>query len=78
MFAQSKHEPKVKAVREIGKITEVKQSALRIILICGDHTFLSFFNLVMIGRNIRQIWQILLIGVEFQKNSFACQLTLTG
>ena len=53
-FAQCKHEPKVKAVRVNDHFTEVKQSALRIILRWVTIHFVSF-SLAMIGRNIRQI-----------------------
>ena len=48
-----KHEPTMKAVRVNGKITEVKQSALRLILrwvTISDSNILSFFSLAMIGK----------------------------
>ena len=54
--AQNKHEPTMRAVRVNGKITEVKQSALSLILrwvTIWDPNILSFFSLAMIGKNIR-------------------------
>ena len=67
--AQYKHEPTMKAVRVNGKITEVKQLALQLILrwvAIWDPNILAFFSLAMIGKNIRQI---LLISLIFGKNS---------
>ena len=54
------HEPTMRAVRVNVKITEVKQSALRIVLTwvtIWDPNILSFFSLAMISKNIRQIRQ---------------------
>ena len=54
--AQYKHESTMRLVRVNGKITEVKQSPLRIILrrvTIWDPNILSFFILAMIGKNIR-------------------------
>ena len=51
--AQHKHEPTMRAVRVNGKISEVKQSALRLILrwvTIWDPNILSFFSLAMIGK----------------------------
>ena len=60
----------MRAVRVNGKITEVKQSALGILLrwdTTWDPNILTFFTLAMIGKNIRQICQILLISLSFGK-----------
>ena len=66
--AQHKHEPTMRAVRVNGKITHVKQSALRIRWVTiWDPNILSFFSLAMIGKHIRQICQILLISLSFGK-----------
>ena len=68
--AQHKHEPTVRALRVNGKITEVKQSAVGLILrwvTIWDPNILSFFSLAMTGKNIRQIRQILLISLSFGK-----------
>ena len=54
-FAQYKHDPKVKAVRVNGQITEVKQPKTNLIL-----RWVTFFS----GRNISQI---VLIGWNFGK-----------
>ena len=54
--AQHRHEPKVKAMRVNGQITEVKQSMSRGSTGMGDHLF--FFSLAMIGRNIKQIRKV--------------------
>ena len=69
--AQHKHEPIMRAVRVNGKISEVMQPALRLILrwvTIWDPNILSFFSLAMIGKNIRQISQILLISLTFGKS----------
>ena len=71
--AQHKNEPTMRTMRMNGKISEVKQSALRLILrwvTIWDPNILSFFTLAMIGKNIRQIsqiCQILLINLSFGK-----------
>ena len=65
--AQHKHEPTMRAIRVNGKISEVKQSALRLVLrrvTIWDPNILSFSSLAMIGKNIRQI---LLISLRFGK-----------
>ena len=69
---QPKHKPTMRAARVTvnGKISEVKQSALRLIprwVTIWDPNILSFFSLAMIGKNIRQLWQILLISLSFRK-----------
>ena len=68
--AQHKHEPAMKAVRVNGKIIKVKHHQDQPNSKMGDHLgsihFLSFFS----GRNIRQIrqiCQILLISVNYEK-----------
>ena len=64
----------MKAVRVNGKISEVKQPALRLILrwvTIWDPDILSFFSLPMISKNIRQINQILLISLSFGKTQLA-------
>ena len=74
---QHKHEPTMKAVRVNGKISEVKQSALRLILrwvTIWDPNILSFISLAMISKNIRQIrhiCQILLISFSFGKTQIS-------
>ena len=71
--AQHKHEPTMRAVRVKCKISEVKQSALKLILrwvTIWDPNILSFFSLAMISkiiRQIRHIFQILLISLSFWK-----------
>ena len=70
-FAQCKHDPKVKAVRVNGKITEVKQPQDRSNSKMGDHRGSIDFVYVS-GRNIRQIRQILPNfnnQLELRKNS---------
>ena len=63
-----------------GKITEVKQSALRLILgwmTIWDPNILSFFSLAMIGKNIKQIRQILLISLSFGKTQMPVSKVIT-
>ena len=60
--AQQNHEPKVKAVRVNGQITEVKQSMSRGSTRMGDHLFFQ-------SSYDWQICQILLINLNFGKNS---------
>ena len=58
------------AVRVNGHFTEVKQLVLRLILRLWPY-ILSFFSLAMIGRNMRQICQILLISWSFRKTQMS-------
>ena len=66
--AQHNHEPTMRAVRVNGKISEVKQSELRLIL-----RWVTIWDpniLAVIDKNIRQISQIsqiLLISLSFGK-----------
>ena len=51
--AQHKHEPTMRAVRVNGKISEVKQPTLRLILrwvTIWDPNILSFFSLAVTGK----------------------------
>ena len=67
----------MRAVRVNGKISEVKQAALWLILrwvTIWDPNILSFFSLAMIGKNVRQIreiCQILLISLSFGKTQLS-------
>ena len=74
--AQHKHEPTMRVVRVYSKITEVKHSVLRLILrwLTIWDPNMSFFSLAMIGKNIRQICQILLISLSFGKTQISTDL----
>ena len=65
-FAQYQQDPKVKAVRVNGKISEVKQPQDQSNSKMGDH--LGSIDFVFFsGRNIRQIRQMLLISLNYKK-----------
>ena len=58
VIAQYKHDPKVKAVRVNGQITEVKQLKIKANSKMGDHLgsiHFVLFSLAMIGRNVTLI-----------------------
>ena len=62
-----------------GKITEVKQSAIRLILrwvTIWYPNILSFFSLAITDKNIRQICQILQINMSFGKTQMALSFTM--
>ena len=74
-FVQCKHDPKVKAVRANGKITEVKQPQDQSNSKMGDHLG-SIHFVFFSGRNIRQICQILLISLNYAKTQLNFEKSL--